>query len=208
MATYIKPEAIKDASLPISKVAAMSENERLAFLVSLGLGNLTEVPNDGKVYGRTHGEWVEAEKAKGDYKQLIDYTVTENTSQIEFLKTDAGEDITKYRDLIIDCILVYDASNTTRQLFIRTKDLIIVRSGGICDVAYKTHYRIRIKLGNRYTSEVYIESHTNSWSNPQFSDNNYGRNLFCYINQDPEYVKLLLESSTFLVGEKLTIYGR
>lgn len=40
MATYIKPEAIKDASLPIGKVAAMSENERLAFLVSLGLGKI------------------------------------------------------------------------------------------------------------------------------------------------------------------------
>lgn len=40
MAIYIKPEAIKDASLPIGKVAAMSENERLAFLVSLGLGKI------------------------------------------------------------------------------------------------------------------------------------------------------------------------
>lgn len=40
MATYIKPEAIKDASLPIGKVAAMSEDERLAFLVSLGLGKI------------------------------------------------------------------------------------------------------------------------------------------------------------------------
>lgn len=40
MATYIKPEAIKDASLPIGKVAAMSENERLAFLLSLGLGKI------------------------------------------------------------------------------------------------------------------------------------------------------------------------
>lgn len=40
MATYIKPEAIKDASLPIGKVAAMSENERLAFLVQLGLGKI------------------------------------------------------------------------------------------------------------------------------------------------------------------------
>ena len=168
---------------------------------------LTEVPADGKVYGRTYGEWVEAEKAKGDYKQLIDYTVTENTSQIEFLKTDAGEDITKYRDLIIDCILVYDASNTKRELYIRTKNVIISRSGNICDVAYKTHYRIRIKLGNRYTSEVYIENHTNAWSNPQFNDNNYGRNWFCYIDTDPEYVKLLLQSQ-FLAGEKLTIYGR
>lgn len=40
MATYIKPEAIKDASLPIGKVAAMSEDERLAFLVQLGLGKI------------------------------------------------------------------------------------------------------------------------------------------------------------------------
>ena len=40
MATYIKPEAIKDKSLPIGKVAAMSEDERLAFLVSLGLGKI------------------------------------------------------------------------------------------------------------------------------------------------------------------------
>ena len=40
MATYIKPEAIKDASLPIGKVATMSEDERLAFLVSLGLGKI------------------------------------------------------------------------------------------------------------------------------------------------------------------------
>lgn len=40
MATYIKPEAIKDKSLPIGKVASMSEDERLAFLVSLGLGKI------------------------------------------------------------------------------------------------------------------------------------------------------------------------
>ena len=40
MATYIKPEAIKDASLPLGKVATMTEAERLAFLVSLGLGKI------------------------------------------------------------------------------------------------------------------------------------------------------------------------
>lgn len=43
MATYIKPEAIKDASLPIGKVAAMSENERLAFLDLLGISNKWEL---------------------------------------------------------------------------------------------------------------------------------------------------------------------
>lgn len=43
MATYIKPEAIKDASLPIGKVAAMSEDERLAFLDLLGISNNWEL---------------------------------------------------------------------------------------------------------------------------------------------------------------------
>lgn len=81
MATYIKPEAIKDASLPIGKVATMSENERLAFLVSLGLGNLTEVPNDGKVYGRTHGEWVEDEDG-AVYELIEDITLEEAVQKI------------------------------------------------------------------------------------------------------------------------------
>ena len=81
MATYIKPEAIKDASLPIGKVAAMSEDERLAFLVSLGLGNLTEVPNDGKVYGRTHGEWVEDED-RAIYELIEDITLEEAVQKI------------------------------------------------------------------------------------------------------------------------------
>lgn len=81
MATYIKPEAIKDASLPIGKVAAMSENERLAFLVSLGLGNLTEVPNDGKVYGRTHGEWVETLDGR-PWELIEEITLEEEISQI------------------------------------------------------------------------------------------------------------------------------
>lgn len=207
MATYIKPEAIKDASLPIGKVAAMSEDERLAFLVSLGLGNLTEVPDDGKVYGRTHGEWVEAEKAKGEYKQLINYTVAENTSQIEFLKTDAGEDITKYRDLVIDFGLIYDANNTSRYIALITDKNRIAKTSGVCKAEYLTLYRMRIKIGNRFTTEVYLECHTNSLSNPQYADGNQGINAFTYINQDPVYVKLLLQSQ-FLAGEKLTIYGR
>lgn len=165
------------------------------------------MPDDGKVYGRTHGEWVEAEKAKGDYKQLIDYTVTENTSQIEFLKTDAGEDITKYRDLIIDFGLIYDANNTGRYITLITDQNRMAKTAGVCKAEYLTFYRMRIKIGNRFTSEVYLESHTNAWSNPQFNDGNQGINALCNINQDPVYVKLLLQSQ-FLAGEKLTIYGR
>lgn len=80
MATYIKPEAIKDASLPIGKVAAMSEDERLAFLVSLGLGKIgvvsqvqnwnasnTEYTISNKVMGVIPQsfitEWIDATKA-------------------------------------------------------------------------------------------------------------------------------------------------
>ena len=168
---------------------------------------MTEVPDDGKVYGRTYGEWVEAEKAKGDYKQLIDYTVTENVSEIEFLKTDAGEDITKYRDLIIDCILVYDASNTGRTITLITDKTRMAKLSGVCRAEYLTYYRIRIKIGNRFTTKVYFESHTNAWFNPQYTDGNQGINAFGNIQQDPVYVKLLLQSQ-FLAGEKLTIYGR
>lgn len=89
MATYIKPEAIKDASLPIGKVAAMSENERLAFLVSLGLGNLTEVPDDGKVYGRKHGEWVEDEDG-AVYELIEDITLEEAVQKIVRTKEPDG----------------------------------------------------------------------------------------------------------------------
>lgn len=165
------------------------------------------MPDDGKVYGRTYGEWVEAEKAKGDYKQLIDYTVTENTSQIEFLKTDAGEDITKYRDLIIDFGLIYDVNNKSRYIELITDKNRMAKTAGVCKAEYLTLYRMRIKIGNRFTSEVYLESHTNAWSNPQYNDTNTGRNAFLNIQEDPVYVKLLLQSQ-FLAGEKLTIYGR
>lgn len=91
MATYIKPEAIKDASLPIGKVAAMSEDERLAFLVSLGLGNLTEVPDDGKVYGRTHGEWVEV--GDGDWKYWGNITPTKDTIKYKFMPLSEAKEV-------------------------------------------------------------------------------------------------------------------
>lgn len=50
MATYIKPDAVKDSSIAKSKLDTALANEIN--------GKLTDAPKDGKVYGRSDGEWV------------------------------------------------------------------------------------------------------------------------------------------------------
>lgn len=72
MATYINPDAVKDGSLSKSKLDTALANEIN--------GKLTDAPKDGKVYGRSDGEWV----GLGDEWKLIEtLTLEEEVSVIE-----------------------------------------------------------------------------------------------------------------------------
>lgn len=100
MATYIKPEAIKNASLPIGKVAAMSEDERLAFLVSLGLGKIGVVSQKqtwasdnsgytisdvvrGLIPQHIIDQWVGLSAKNAGYDVYIEFRYNEDTGYFE-----------------------------------------------------------------------------------------------------------------------------
>lgn len=73
MATYIKPDAVKDGSLSKSKLDTALVNEIN--------GKLTDAPKDGKVYGRSDGEWIEDEDG-AVYELIEDITLEEAVQEI------------------------------------------------------------------------------------------------------------------------------
>lgn len=207
MATYIKPEAIKDASLPIGKVATMSEDERLAFLVQLGLGNLAEVPDDGKVYGRTYGEWVEDED--GAVYELIEEITLEEAVQKIVRKTEP--DGTPYNFKRMRVIIVKPSNVfgiAFRQVFgFNTQ---IPDMSPLCSImANETYAHLAIttcKISNGYWD---ITMHTQNQNG--VGQNSYG--MPYAVEATGNTARILVyqlscsESVLFEVGTNIKIYG-
>lgn len=92
MATYIKPEAVKDSSIAKSKLDTALTNEIN--------GKLTDAPKDGKVYGRKDGAWEEVQNGANHFFLIKEFSTDANTQNVPII-----DDAREYSELIIfkDC---------------------------------------------------------------------------------------------------------
>ena len=221
METYINPQAIKDASIPISKVAAMSDNERLAFVDSLRLSNingetfLTEAPDDGKVYARTHGEWVNVDF---NWELIETITLGEGVTVIQ-KSTEPNGNAYAFKNIAVVMYNVADSSWKNQILFTVTFNKNIIKCSystantlsAFRDNCYfnlqpvkmmfhliNTHNILQIGITNPISNPSYLNGYPDLLSS-DIAINNVGAVI--------SKIQISLNNATFLANTKFDIYA-
>ena len=146
------------------------------------------------------------------YELLVNRTFTEDVDTFSVI--DLVPDITSYKDFIVILQFKYDDTNTNRTGYIHFNNYIThpfnsVRLEKIINASYKTHYILRIHIGDSFDKTAYLESHTNSFGNYQYADGNQGLNLFCLLDSTT-YLTFnnFLFAFAFKANEIIKIYGK
>lgn len=148
----------------------------------------------------------------GEYALLFDKTFTEDTDT--FSVFEPVPSITLYKDFIVLLEFKYDENDTNRTGYIHFNSYTAhafnsVRLEKIIRASYMTHYLLRMHIGEGLDKVAYLESHTNSYGNPQYGDGNQGLNMFCLLHNST-YLKFnnFMFAFAFKSGERIRIYGK
>lgn len=146
------------------------------------------------------------------YELLLKKTFTEDVDSYD-VSVDVPN-ITSYKDFII--LITFKYQEGVRRggwdfllLGGDTYPKVSITATNIATESYRTHYVLRLHVGNLADMTAYFEAHNNSFSQPQINDGNAGIN-WMQNHFGPPYDKItsFVFRLGFINGENLRIYAR
>lgn len=145
-----------------------------------------------------------------DYQLLLDTTIEEDVETFSVI--DRVPNILDYKDYIILLEFKYQEGVTRPRGYISFCDANIGINAILIDKVatanYLTHYVLRVHMGKVWDKTAYIESHTNSFSNPAYDESHKGLNFFAAYPNDDTYKNTFVFNYKLYTGEKIMIYGK
>lgn len=148
-----------------------------------------------------------------EYTLVLNKTFTEDVASY-----DASVDvpnITSYKDFIILIEFKYQegVSRGGWNFLLLNGDTypkVSIVANNIAKESYRTHYILRLHVGDVADMTAYLESHNNSFDLPQTNDGNVGMNWMCnyFEKRNHGKIKSFIFGHGFITGEKLKIYAR
>jgi hypothetical protein len=146
------------------------------------------------------------------YKLLLNKTFTEDVASYD-VSVDVPN-ITSYKDFIILIEFKYqEGVNRGGWDFLLlngdTYPKVSITSNNIATESYRTHYILRLHVGDLADMTAYFEAHNNSFSNAQVNDGNVGINwMRNYFSDSYSKITSFVFGTRFINGEKLMIYAK
>lgn len=148
-----------------------------------------------------------------EYTLVLNKTFTEDVASYD-VSVDVPN-ITSYKDFIILIEFKYQegVSRGGWSFLLLNGDTypkVSITANNIAKESYRTHYILRLHVGDFADMTAYLESHNNAFTQPQVNDGNVGMNWMCNYFEKTNYgkIKSFVFGEGFITGEKLKIYAR